>query len=151
MNGADVASNDPEKWVGVYLSGTGGTNQGVQYNTQTPTLPFLAKYHVRWKANNTFTNALTWNGSSWVDAGWDFTGAVFQSGNYIEMRIARSNIGSPGQVSVDVDMLNETNGVEATYAGLPDNAFADGFNPMPAHYFNFDLNGCESPSMFTPI
>lgn len=151
MSGGDIASGDAKKWFTLYLSGASGTTMGVPYNTQKPTLPFQAKWHVRWKANGLYTNALTWNGTSWVDAAWSFTNDVFQTGNYIEMRIPRANIGSPSSVSFVMDMLNETNGVEATYAGVPMTAFTDGPNPSFAHFYQFDLNGCMPPSAFAPM
>ena len=150
MNGPDIGSNTATKWFYVYLSGAGGTTTGVTYNTQTPTLPFPAKWHLRWKADNTYTNTLTWNGTSWQDAGWSFTGDVFKNNNYLEIRISRANLGSPATESIAMGMLNEAAGVEATYAGVPSNAYADMHNPSIAHYFNFDLNGCNVPTSFTP-
>ncbi len=152
MQGADVGSGDPHKFVVAYIGGAGGTTTGVLYNTQTPTLPFAAKWHLRWKADNTFTNALVWNGSSWVDAGWSFTGLVFQNGNYIELAIPRTNIGSPpGVVPIDVGMINEANGAEGTYAGVPSTAYSDGYNASFAKYFGFDLGGCNAPTTFLPL
>jgi hypothetical protein len=123
----------------------------VTYNTQTPTLPFPAAWHVRWKTDNSYTNAQFLNGSTWVDAGWNFTGNVFQSGTFFEMRIPRSYIGSPATATMVMAMLNEQTGVEATYAGVPSTAFVDSYNPSFAHYFSFDLNGCQAPTSFIPM
>jgi len=50
----------------VPTSGT-GTTLGLLYNTQQPNLPFTANYHFRWKADNTYMNLKTYNGSAWVD------------------------------------------------------------------------------------
>jgi hypothetical protein len=151
MTGADVASNSSTRWFEAYISGTGGTTTGVTYNTETPTLPFPAKWHVRWKADNSFTDALIWNGTMWAEAGWDFTGQVFQTGNYVEIRIPRTNIGSPTSVNMVLAMLNEQGGAEGTFAGVPQTAFTDGLDPNFTHYFSFDLDGCLAPAMFAPI
>ncbi len=59
VDGPDVGSGFSSNWVVVYLGGPAGTTTGVTYNTQTPTLAFPAQYHVRWKTDNTFTDALT--------------------------------------------------------------------------------------------
>ena len=149
MNGADVSSNDPKRWLLVYFGGAGGTTTGVTYNTQTPPLPFSALHHVRWKADNSYTDAQSYNGSSWVEANWDFTGGVYQSGNYIEMRVARSDLGSPTtSLPVAVAMLNETNNVEATYAGVPSTTFTDGYDPTWSKYFDFDLTSSTVPNAY---
>jgi hypothetical protein len=146
LDGSDVSSNDANKFILVYISGTAGTTTGVTYNTQQPTLPFSAEYHVRWKANNTFTDALAWNGSSWADANWDFTNDVFQNGNYFEMRIPLVNIGSPTSVAVDVSMINQASGVEFTYSGVPSTSFTDKYNPNYAEYLQLDLQGTTVPN-----
>jgi hypothetical protein len=151
MTGSDIASGSMTKWFVVYLSGAGGTTTGVPYNTQTTTLPFPAKWHVRWRADGAVTQALTWNGASWVDAAWNFSGAVFQSGSYIEMRIARSNISSPTTLNFEMNVLSAQTGVEGTYAGVPSTAFTDGYNPSIAHFFSFDLDGCAVPNAFSPM
>lgn len=151
MNGSDVSSSSSKKWLLVYIGGASGTTTGVAYNTQTPTLPFSARYHVRWKADNTFTDALTYNGSSWVDANWDFTGDVYQQGNYIEMRFARADLGSPTtSLPIAIAMLNQTNNVEATYAGVPSTTFTDGYNPTWTKYFDFDLASSTVPNAYAP-
>jgi len=151
MTGPDIASNDPNRWFVAYFSGPGGTTTGVTYNTQTPGVPFTAKYHVRWKADNSFTQALMWNGTAWVDTGWDFTGAVFQNGNFVEIRVPRTNIGSPSTVNVVLSVVNEQAGAEFTFGGVPVTAFTDAYDPDFAHTFLFDLDGCMTPAMFVPI
>ncbi|MFO0611852.1 MAG: hypothetical protein U0414_04640 [Polyangiaceae bacterium] len=151
MNGPDVSSNSATRWLLVYLSGTGGTTTGVAYNNQAPTLPFGAKWHVRWRTNNTFTNALSFDGTSWVDAGWDFAGDVFQSGNFVELRIPRADVGDPGTVDVHVSMINEVSGGEFTFAGLPKTSFTDGFDPNYAHFFRYDFAACDPPSAYPTL
>ena len=152
MKGPDVMSSDPNKWVLVYIGGTAGTQNGALYNTQQPALPFAAKYHLRWKADNSYTNAEMWNGTAWVDAAWIFTNKVFQQGDYLEIAIPRANIGSPTTtVDVHLSMINETGGSEGTYAGVPSTSFVDGVDKDYSHYFNFDLSGCAAPTSYAPL
>lgn len=151
MQGPDVASASSTKWLTAYFGGAGGTTSGVAYNTQSPTLPFSSKWHVRWKTDNTFTNALVWNGSAWVDAGWSFTGNLTQTGNYVELRVARTDIGNPTTLYLDLDMLNEQDLAEASYAAVPFNAFSDGYDPNFSHHFAFDLTSCDEPSSYVPL
>ncbi len=144
FKGPDVASGSATKFLVVYVSGSPGTTTGVTYNTQQPTLPFDAKWHVRWKANNTFTDALTW-GTAWGAAGWTFTGKVFQTGDFIELRIPLADVGSPTSVKVHISMLNEQGGVEGSYAAMPATSFADGYDPNYAKYLSFDLTASVAP------
>ena len=147
MSGPDIGMNDPTKWFVAYL-GTGGTMTGQKYNTQQPGLPFAAKYHLRWKADNSFTNAQVWSGTAWVDAAWDFTGRVFKTvgGNYLEISIRRSDLGTPSHVPLVMGMLNETNGGEASYAAVPANAYVDKYDPDFAHWYDFDLTSSTVPN-----
>jgi hypothetical protein len=146
LDGSDVSSNDANKFILVYISGTAGTTTGVTYNTQQPTLAFPAAYNVSWKADNSLTDALAWSGTAWAEANWNFTGDVFQNGNYFEMRIPLVNIGSPSSVSVDVSMINATAFHEATYSGVPSTSFTDGYNPSYAEYLQLDLQGSTVPN-----
>ncbi len=46
-------------------------------------------------------------------------------------------------------MVNETSGVEATYSGVPANAFAsDGYDRDFGKYFQFDLQGSTVPALY---
>lgn len=147
MNGADVSSSSDKRFWVIYLGGAAGTTTGVTYNTQQPALPFAAQYHVRWKADNTYTNALEWNGSAWVDAGWVFTGDIYQTGTFVELRIPLADIGSPSTLNVVVSMVNETAGVEGTFAAAPSGAIAaDGYDPDFSRYFSFDLTSADPPA-----
>jgi hypothetical protein len=143
MSGADVGSNSASFWLLVYLGGVGGTKTGVAYGTQQPALPFEARYHLRWRANNSLTNALQYN-AGWVDAGWDFTGDVYQSGTFVELRIPLADIGSPPIVRVHVSMINEP-GVWS-YAAAPSDSFTDGADPDYTRYYAFDLAGSAPPT-----
>jgi cysteine-rich repeat protein len=151
MEAFEVASGSSTRWVVLYLGGAGGTTTGVQYNTQAPTLPFAAKWHVRWKASNDFTNALTWTGNAWADAAWDFTGDVFQSGDFVELRIPRADVGSPSTLDVHVGMLDEQAGSEKTYASAPSTSHVDSYDPNYTKRFSIDFASCAGPSSLTPL
>ncbi|HUH01997.1 MAG TPA: hypothetical protein VML75_08360 [Kofleriaceae bacterium] len=151
MSGDDVAANSGTRWVVVYLGGSAGTTTGVAYNNQQPALPFSARYHVRWKTNNSYTGALEWTGSGWTDPAWDFTGAVYQTGTFVELRIARTDLGSPSQLDLHLAMINEAAGGEWTYAGAPSASFTDGFNQSFARYYRFDLGAASAPASYLPL
>ena len=143
MSGADVASNSASYWLLVYLGGVGGTKTGVAYGTQQPSLPFEARYHLRWRANNLLTSMMQYS-AGWVDAGWDFTNDVYQSGTFVELRIPLADIGSPPIVRVHVSMINEP-GVWS-YAAAPSDSFVDGADPDYTRYYAFDLAGSAPPT-----
>lgn len=130
MTGTDVGLGSGTRWWLVFLDTNGvaaGSNTGVPYNTQTPRLPpgFFADYAFRWKANNTFQSLQRWNGSAWEDT--SVVPSTFQSGNFIETRIALTDLGSPASVGVSMLMLNEAAGGEFSYAGTPSGTFTDGY------------------------
>jgi len=146
LNAPDVASGSSTKFVLLYidsdprqnpLSGN-GTALGQNYNTQHPGLPFNADYHFRWKADNTFTDLMSWNGSSWV--GGNNSGVqAFQSGTFVEYKIPRANLGNPSQVYVCGAMINEQGGVESTFFLTPQSNGPDGYDKDFTHYFGFPL------------
>ncbi len=146
-SGADVSSGATTKWVLLYLGDSAGSSTGVTYNTQTPTFPtgFNAKYHLRWKADNSYTNTQVYS-TSWADAAWDFTGDVFRTGSYVEFRIPRSDIGSPTSIKLIVNMLNEQGGGEWTYGLAPATSFTDGYGANPAKYLSCNLNSSDAPT-----
>lgn len=133
IDAPDVSSGSPTKFVVLYLdtdpqaaplSGN-GTATGVLYNTQQPNLSFNADFHFRWKADNTYTNMLDWNGGtlSWTDdntAGGNFGIQGAQSGTYVEFSIPRANLGAPGSLRVVGSMINEATFNEWTYFIVPD-------------------------------
>jgi len=145
--GSDVQSTATmNKWWLLYLAGDAptastGSTSGVAYNTQTPGLPFPAAWHVRWKTTNDYTDAKRWAGGAWTDSNLSFAGSVFRgSGNdFVEMRIARSVLGSPSTVHLVSAFINEAGGSEGTFAGAPSTAFADGYNPAYTKAYVFTL------------
>jgi hypothetical protein len=148
---SDIGTNSSTKWLLWYIDtdpqlnpseGT-GTTTGVMYNTQRPTLPFSTNYHLRWKGDGSYLNLQSFNGTNWESG--NQTG-LLQSrvGNYIEIKIPRSNIGSPVQIHVCAAMINEASGSEWTYYITPA-AQSDSYNPGLAHFFGFTLDAGRSP------
>jgi hypothetical protein len=86
----------------------------------------------------------------WVDNDWDLTGDVFQAGEFVELRLARADLGSPDVVALHMSMVNETNLAEGTFAGAPAISFADGYDPDYGHHFEFDLLGSGPPFAAVP-
>jgi hypothetical protein len=153
MSGVDVGSGSSSKWVLIYLDGPQGTTTGLPYNgVQQPQLPFSAAYHLRWKADNSYTNSQKWNGSAWVDSTASIPISVAQLGQFMEMSISRASIGSPTSLKVHVCMLIEGGGKDWTYAGVPSTSFKDGLNPNFTKYFQFDLNDfATAPNSYAPL
>jgi hypothetical protein len=121
-----------------------GTVTGVMYNTQRPTLPFTANYHLRWKVNDSYFDLQTFNGSAW-ESGNQSGLQRSRSGNFMELRIPRENIGSPDQVYICAMAINETGGAEWTYYIVPP-LQSDGYNPALAHFLGFTLDPGRSPN-----
>lgn len=148
---SDVAIDSSTKWVHLYLDtdpeqtptgGTGSTS-GVLYNTQQPGLPFSANYHLRWKADNTFTELMVWDGAAWVAA--DQTGvAAFQNGTFVEFRIPRAKLGSPASVYVAGGIINEISGGEYTYFMTP-SSNTEGYDANYSNWLGFVLSEGLAP------
>ncbi|MHC4647623.1 MAG: hypothetical protein ACYTBJ_19325 [Planctomycetota bacterium] len=151
MEGAQVGSANSNIWLLLYIGGSPGATTGMLYNTQQPGLPFSARYHIRWNAGSTNTDAQQFNGATWTDTGWDFTGDVYQTGDYIEMRIPLADIGSPAAVSAHLSMTNETVASEWTFAGVPSTSFSDAYDPDYSSYFQFDLTAASPPGDYSPL
>jgi hypothetical protein len=151
LEGADVQSQAAAtKWWIVYLDGANGSPSGSPYNTQQPTLPFDARWHVRWKTTNDYTNAQQFTSAAWTDAGWTFTGNIFRSGDFVEQRIPLSQLGSPSKLKLVTAVLNEQGMGEATYAACPSSTLTDGYDPNFAKYLEIDLSSPSPPSALVP-
>lgn len=160
LNAPDVGSGSGDKFVYLYidtdpqrnpLSGNGSA-VGVNYNTQTPGLPFNADYHLRWKADNSYTNMLDYNNatSSWVD---DNTGDLndgitfTQSGNYVEFSIPRASLDNPTSIYVAGSMINEVGGGESTFFMLPSANNTDAYKADLNSFYGFDLSDGIVPNV----
>lgn len=121
-----------------------GTQTGLMYNTQRPTLPFTANYHLRWKTNDSYFDLQSFNGSAW-ESGNQSGLQRSRSGNFMELRIPRTSIGSPDQIHICAMVINEAGGAEWTYFIVPAMQ-SDGYNPALAHFLGFTLNAGRSPN-----
>jgi hypothetical protein len=164
MEGKDVGSGATDKWVLVYLGAPGspGTTQGIGYNcgggcmAQQPTLPFSASTHVRWKTQTSppFSDIQKSTGGAWTKDGLTAL-PVKQNGNFVELSISRASLGDPSKLDVHITMIIEEPPGAAnggwTYAGAPSTSFSDGFNPVYAHYYEFDLTDlAKAPNTYAP-
>ena len=155
MEGPDVSSGNANIWLHVYVVGSGGTGTttGQIYNTQQPTLPFPARWHFRWRANNgAETSIQTWDGADWVESGLSVVGDVFQQGEFVEARLSRSELSLGAGAKVHLNMINETGLAESTYAGVPSGSFVDGYdaNHDYTKYYELDLAGSVLPNAHAP-
>jgi hypothetical protein len=140
--GPDVGSSQG-RWLLVYLRGVGGTTSGVQYNTQQPNLPFAGKYHLAWKCDGSDQTFKEWSGS-WQDV--TDPSVVAWSGDFVELTLPWSALGGLEGLALVACIINETSGVEWTYAGSPWDCFFDGYDPDYASYHAFDLSSSSSPN-----
>ncbi len=152
MRSPDVAAGNGQVWVVVYFGGAAGTNDGVLYNTQQPSLPFAAQWHLRWRADNVFTDAREWNGVDWETSAWAIGGGdVYQSGELLELRVLRSDIGDPDLLELHMGILRETNLDEASWGAHPQGSYVDGYDPDYGEYWGFDLLGSDTPAQHVPL
>ena len=93
---------------------------------------------------------MVFNGTSWIDGSWSFTGDVYQSGSFVELRVPLAKLGNPSTVRVHLNMVNESNGGEWTYAGVPSTSFQDGLDPDYGKFFSFDLTSAKAPKDYLP-
>lgn len=145
LSGNEIASNSDQKWLCIYIGGTGGTQTGKSYNSQTPDIPFDALYHIQWCTDNSTLKTFKYNGS-WQDEGWDFTNDTCLNDDKFEIRIPRADIGSPSNtLKLHINMLDETNLAEFSYGAVPSDSFTDSFDPDFSKYFDFDLTSEDVP------
>jgi hypothetical protein len=156
-NSADITSwtsNAWTKWVWVYIGGPGGTTSGMNYSGQQPTLPFAAKYHVRFKVDGSYTNRQIWNGSSWTDGGnytWGTHLFRHDDNQFLKMKLPRADfaldsLGTLQIVSTIVYEDNAGNG-DWMWAASPANTFSggSGFDKDFTTFHEFDLNADTAP------
>lgn len=148
----DVAIANSSVWFVVYFGGDGGTTDGVLYNTQQPALPFDARWHLRWRADNIYTDVLEYEAGAWSPGGWMIAdGDVYRSGDLLEMRVARSDLGDPNQLDMHLGVLREAMLDEASWAACPDTSYVDGLDPDYTAYWSFDLSGSDAPGAHAPL
>lgn len=152
MRSPDVAGGQSTVWVVVYFGGDAGTSQGVLYNTQQPSLPFDAQYHLRWRGDNIYTDVLEFDGAQWSPGGWAIAkGDVFALADLLELRIARADLGDPDTLSLHTGLLREAMLDEASWAACPADSYEDQYDPDYLAYWSFDLLGSTRPADHDPM
>jgi len=151
MDSPLFVENSPDDWFVVYVGAPGGTTTGVAYGPQQPTLPFAAGFHTRWRVGVSEFSVLAWDGSSWVDSGWDLTDDWAAEENFFEMRIPRADIGDPSTVRLHLSLVKNVDMEERTTAGVPSTSFVNGLDPDYEAYFEFDFLGTDAPGTYAPL
>lgn len=125
----------------VYFSTNTNTGYayGVKYSDQWPVLPFKADFVFNFLADWNWDSA-EWNGSQWNWTGTEpfpMTSAVdiFRSSDYLEFRIAKTNLGSTPWLDVYVQFVGED--ISRTYGAIPDDTLTDGNDSNPSRYISF--------------
>lgn len=152
---SDVAGGGPLHWQIVYVgTGAPGSTVGTVLNTQTPALPFEASVVLRRKADGSYDDLLVWND---VTSTWDGTpywlgtegSAAAEAGNGLEIAIPRAVVDG-WTLEVALAQVYEGSGFESTYAGVPADAFADGYDPDLATSLLLDLSTSDAPAVQNP-
>lgn len=145
-SGADFASSGADanhKWISMYVGGSDGTTNGLTYNTQSPRLPFAAKYHVRWKLDGTYFNRQVFSNGAWTE-GSTYSSAQFARNSatgYVELRIPRADLGNPSQLRFVSTVISEKSNAEWTWAASPADAISsDGYDRDLTRFYEFDLS-----------
>lgn len=127
--GSDVSSDDPHRWLLVYLDvAPGGSPEGERYNTQTPAFPagFRADYYYRWQSSGGVEDVKAWNGDAWQSS--PVTPSSARGGPFLEIALPLADLGAPPAIDVALLWINETDGLEAAYGGLYPDSFTDGYH-----------------------
>ena len=115
-------------------------------------LPFDGRYHLQWRADDTFALVLEWSGMAWQPAPFNFAaGDAAVSGSFIEMRVALADIGAPMYADVHMCLLSEEAFSELSWAAVPSTSFVDGYDPDYTQFFQFDLLGSTVPADVPPM
>ncbi|MBU0741769.1 hypothetical protein KKG45_02970 [bacterium] len=144
--GPDVGANDPQRRLLVYIDpGPGpGAASGLIYNTQSPSFSdILPKYHFAWQTSGA-SQFWEWTGSSWSTTTDPSSFAV--SGNFVELSLPLGAVDDPTTFGLAMFMINEASLFEWTYAGMPDDAFTDGYDPDVITHFAGNLSSSLPPN-----
>lgn len=153
MQGPDIGTTtSPNKWLFLYVDtdptmSTGATS-GVKYNTEQPVFPtgYGAEYYARWKTDDSYQTL-----EHYAAGAWSTVATVVdhhRTGNYVEFRVKRSDLGSPSKVGLSLFMMNETSTAEAAYAGMYAGNFTDGYHAsLPiTKYLYVDFTATSAPN-----
>lgn len=157
-SGADVgATESATKWMVWYFDTdprftptTGlGTTNAIAFNTQDWTLPFNADYMLQVRSDEGFSQLNRWDGSAWVATGLNAQIFDNDGGNFIELRLPRSDLNNPTQLYALGYFVNEQGGGEFTYASWPAGSLSggDGYkNPGSfTSWYGYDLVAGVAP------
>ncbi len=152
LDSPDLLVDTDQVWWVAYVGGLMGSAQGVTYNTQSPMLPFDARWHLRWRTDGTFASALTWTGAAWVDAAFPIEATdTAVAGTFVEMRVSRLDIGSPDYLDLHLGLLREEALNEASWAAVPQGSHVDGYDPDFGQFHQFDLASSLLPADVLPL
>ncbi|MCB9683093.1 MAG: hypothetical protein H6733_16635 [Alphaproteobacteria bacterium] len=153
----DVASGGAQTWLLVTMAPAGvGDRVGSGVGTQEPQVPFPVTHVVRWKADDSYDDLLTWNGTDYdVDDYWLNTQgsakAESNANQVVELRLPRAVLGLVDTWQVHVNWVYEGAGFESSYGVSPTASFAEGaYDPDYGAWWAFDLDGHASPSAYAP-
>lgn len=146
MDGTSISGGLSNEYALLYLDATPqasplsgpGTNVGLTYNTQQPTLPFYADYLISYKMDDTSITTYQWDGSSWSGT----TGIVtnsFTSASFLEFEIPFSGIGNPNDIYLLGAFVSISGGSEFTYGMVPSSNGPDSYDPDFAHWLHYNL------------
>ena len=147
-----AAPQTATKWLFAYIdvdpgAATGATTSQT-YRTQAATFPtgFGAEYYVRWKCDGSLVSIEQHQaGGTWTSVAVPASG---RAGTFLELAIPRTTLGATTSVGVVSWMINEADGLEASYAGLYAGNFTDGYAmTLPlTKYVKADLTSSRVPN-----
>jgi hypothetical protein len=122
------------------------TEVGQGYNNQIPNLHFQANRHFRWKTTDLLCDVREYEASAWQPGADVSADDRHRTDQYFEVRLPFDVLGNPGTgFKLVMGIVHETD-TEWTYAGVPDDAFDDGFNPEYVTRLEFDFDGTQLPA-----
>ena len=144
----DVATGGPNHWVLVTFSDDGiGAPQGPLLGTQQPGLACPAQHVLRWKADNSYTDLVVWDGTDWVPSP-KFPGtlgpwvAERNDQQTVELRFPRDLLPRGARLDLHVSWVYEAPQAETSFAPSPDRSFPSGsYDPDYGACWRFDLRG----------
>lgn len=147
----DVTTGGDQHWVVLTLgNGAGPATVGTQLGNQQPDLPFGATHVVRWRANDTYSDILGWDGADWEVIGAP-TYAENDAAGTVEFAIPLVDFGLSDRIDLHVNWVYEGFGSESSYAATPQASFPQGdYDPDYGQFFAFDRSSDLAPGSYPP-